>query len=209
MLLGTARAVPGFTRRAPVRSESPVSRLEVPGWGRERGCQTLHPAPNGSPGCILQAGVAAEVGSKRLGREPVTSFFFFFFLNFPLLGVEVRLKRNRPKLQVFILSVVLHRSVLFFHPQDAQGLDIISIIKTPPLYSRPRRPENFNSSSTIYPLEGEKQQTNSTGALLHDTGQCLHPALRFQGARMGGKVWGEEKTTEHGQDPRPPTASDA
>lgn len=132
---------------------------------------------------------------QEVGKRTCNILVFFFFLNFPSLGVEVCLKRNRPQLQGFILSVVLHRSVLFFHPQDAQGLDTISIIKTPPLYSRPRRPENFNRSSTIYPLKGEeKQQTNSTGALLHDTRLCLHPAPHFQGVRMGDEVWGEEKT---------------
>lgn len=72
-LLGTVCSVPA----APDLSQSPVSRLEVPGWGREGGCQTLHPALHRSPGCTLQAGAAAEVGSEKLGRKPGTSLILF------------------------------------------------------------------------------------------------------------------------------------
>lgn len=78
--LGTARAVPGFVQRAPVLSERTVSCLEVLVQGRERGCQTLRPGLNWSPGCILETGAAAEVGKKTCN--------ILLISDFPVVGVE-------------------------------------------------------------------------------------------------------------------------
>lgn len=64
---------PGDSLFCPSSSQSPVSRLQVPGWGREGGCQTLHPALHGSP----REYIAVWSCCRGWQREFGTSSFLF------------------------------------------------------------------------------------------------------------------------------------